>query len=143
MKTVPAASKPTYSAMVTKAIVELKEKKGSSRSSIMKYLVSNYKLDPATAQPLLNKTLAKLSTAGKAGSGCYKLSAEEKEAIKKVEKAALKKIAGAAKKSVDVPAKKAAGNKAKKGGVKESSGGAKKITTKAKVMKKVSKAAAR
>merc|ERR1719470_771806 len=105
----------------------------------MKYLVSNYKLDPATAQPLLNKTLAKLSTAGKlvpgaaagkAGSGCYKLSAEEKEAIKK---------------SVDVPAKKAAGKKAvvaKKEGVKKSSGGAKKTTTKAKVMKKVSKAAA-
>merc|ERR1719470_446281 len=134
MKTVPAASEPTYSATVTKAIVELKEKKGSSRSSIMKYLVSNYKLDPATAQPLLNKTLAKLSTAGKlvpgaaagkAGSGCYKLSSEEKEAIKKVEKAAQKKIA-----------------EAKKGGVKKSSGGAKKTTTKAKVMKKVSKAAA-
>ena len=30
--------KPTYAAMVTKAILELKEKKGSSRQSIMKRL---------------------------------------------------------------------------------------------------------
>ena len=45
MKTIAAGvSKPTYSAMVTKAIVELKEKKGSSRSSIMKYLIDNYKV---------------------------------------------------------------------------------------------------
>ena len=42
--TTAAVSKPTYSAMVTKAIVELKEKKGSSRSSIMKYLIANYKV---------------------------------------------------------------------------------------------------
>ena len=46
MKTVTATvAKPTYSAMVTKAIVELKEKKGSSRSSIMKYLIANYKVN--------------------------------------------------------------------------------------------------
>ena len=52
------------------------------------------------------------AVAGKTGAGCYKLSAEEKESIKKVEKAALKKMAEAAKKSSDVPAKKAAGKKA-------------------------------
>ena len=37
--------KPTYAAMVTKAILELKEKKGSSRQSIMKYLQGNYKVN--------------------------------------------------------------------------------------------------
>ena len=37
--------KPTYVAMVTKAILELKEKKGSSRHSIMKYLQGNYKVN--------------------------------------------------------------------------------------------------
>ena len=36
--------KLTYSAMITKAVLELKEKKGSSRQSIMKYLQSTYKV---------------------------------------------------------------------------------------------------
>ena len=39
------SDKPTYAAMVTKAIMELKEKKGSSRQSIMKYLQGNYKVN--------------------------------------------------------------------------------------------------
>jgi histone H1/5 len=48
-KIVFAASKtksgnPPYAIMVTKAIMELKEKKGSSRLSIMKYLQGNYKV---------------------------------------------------------------------------------------------------
>ena len=36
--------KLTYSAMITKAVLELKEKKGSSRQSIMKYLQGTYKV---------------------------------------------------------------------------------------------------
>ena len=36
--------KLTYYAMVTKAILELKKKKGSSRQSIMKYLQGTYKV---------------------------------------------------------------------------------------------------
>ena len=44
--------KPTYAAMVTKAILELKEKKGSSRQSIMKYLQGNYKVKILNLQVL-------------------------------------------------------------------------------------------
>ena len=36
--------KLTYSAMITKGVLELKEKKGSSRQSIMKYLQGTYKV---------------------------------------------------------------------------------------------------
>merc|ERR1712147_241794 len=75
--------KPTYAAMVTKAILELKEKKGSSRQSIMKYLQGNYKVDAASATLLMNKALKKMTTdgrlvagaqAGRTGAGCYKVS---------------------------------------------------------------------
>ena len=38
------AIKLTYSAMITKAVLELKEKKGSSRQLIMKYLQGTYKV---------------------------------------------------------------------------------------------------
>ena len=72
--------KPTYAAMVTKAILELKEKKGSSRQSIMKYLQGNYKVninrqcnctalitsltqvEAASATLLMNKALKKMTT---------------------------------------------------------------------------------
>lgn len=37
--------KLTYSAMVTKAITNLKEKKGSSRHAIMQYISAEYKVD--------------------------------------------------------------------------------------------------
>ena len=44
--------KPTYAAMVTNAILELKEKKGSSRQSIMTYLQGNYKVNnPVSFSP--------------------------------------------------------------------------------------------
>ena len=43
----PSAVKksPTYAAMVTKSIMELKEKKGSSRQSIMKHLQGSMKVN--------------------------------------------------------------------------------------------------
>jgi len=56
-----AASKATKSAalhhttavIVTKAIKELKEKKGSSLPAIKKYLAANYKVDPAKLAPFI------------------------------------------------------------------------------------------
>ena len=45
-KPIVAAKKgPTYAAMVTKAIQDLKEKKGSSRQSIMKHLQGTMKVN--------------------------------------------------------------------------------------------------
>jgi len=152
--------KPTYAAMVTKAILELKEKKGSSRQSIMKYLQGNYKVDAASATLLMNKALKKMTTdgrlvagaqAGKSGAGCYKVSMEERTRIKQMEKAAAKKLAAAEKGAVKkVSAKKPITSKkkvaAKSGGGKKKvvkTAGKKKAAPKktgTKVMKKVSKA---
>lgn len=39
-----APSHPTYSSMISKAIAELKERGGSSRSAILKYILAHYKL---------------------------------------------------------------------------------------------------
>jgi len=161
------SDKPTYAAMVTKAIMELKEKKGSSRQSIMKYLQGNYKVDAASSTLLMNKALKKMTTdgrlvagaqAGKSGAGCYKVSVEEKTRIKQVEKAAAKKLAAAEKGGVKkISAKKPSASK-KKVAAKSGAGkkkvakvaGKKKVVGKksapkksgTKVMKKVSKPSA-
>merc|ERR1711925_7169 len=145
---------------------ELKEKKGSSRQSIMKYLQGNYKVDAASSTLLMNKALKKMTTdgrlvagaqAGKSGAGCYKVSMEEKTRIKQVEKASAKKLAAAEKGAVKkVSTKKSTASKKK---APKSGGGKKKVVkaagkkkvvgkksvskkTGTKVMKKVSKAAA-
>ncbi|VDO44214.1 unnamed protein product [Haemonchus placei] len=39
-----AASHPTYSAMIRKSISELKDKSGSSKAAILKYMLAHYKL---------------------------------------------------------------------------------------------------
>eukprot|EP00092_Neocalanus_flemingeri_P060392 GFUD01072373.1.p1 GENE.GFUD01072373.1~~GFUD01072373.1.p1 ORF type:complete len:247 (-),score=60.00 GFUD01072373.1:116-856(-) len=167
-KTISAAKSgvsgnPTYSAMVTNAIIELKEKKGSSRHSILQYMIANFEVEKSAAQPLLNRAIKKMSTAGrlvpgalpgKNGAGSFKLSAEEAKSIKQAEKAALKKVAQAGKKVKE----SAKGTAAKKFAAKK--GAAKKTETKvsgvktaekskkvgvmkpgAKAMKKVSKVA--
>eukprot|EP00090_Calanus_glacialis_P000427 TRINITY_DN10253_c0_g1_i8.p1 TRINITY_DN10253_c0_g1~~TRINITY_DN10253_c0_g1_i8.p1 ORF type:complete len:226 (+),score=105.18 TRINITY_DN10253_c0_g1_i8:57-734(+) len=135
--------KPTYSAMVTKAILELKEKKGSSRQSIMKYLQGNYKVEAASAPLLMNKALKKMTTdgrlmagaqAGKTGAGCYKVSTEEKTKIKQMEKAAAKKLAAAEK----APGKKVSTKKSSAGKkVAVKTGAGKKKLVKAAAKKKV------
>lgn len=38
------SSHPTYGDMIRKAVSELKEKKGSSRAAILKYILQNYKV---------------------------------------------------------------------------------------------------
>lgn len=45
-----APSHPTYSAMIKKALVDLKERNGSSRTAISKYLTSHYKLGDSSNQ---------------------------------------------------------------------------------------------
>merc|ERR1712215_372325 len=91
--------------MVTAAITELKEGKGSSRQAILEYIMAKYEVDVAVAQPRLNKTLKKMTEVvagaktGTSGAGCYKLSPEFKLTVKKEHDASRKKEAAAVKKS--------------------------------------------
>merc|ERR1712002_407054 len=96
-KAMATASNPSYRTMITKALHATKERKGLSRPAIMKYMVGA-SIVPNTG--LLNKMLKKMSDegkvvpgadVGKSGSGCFKLSTEEKMRLLQVEKAALKK----------------------------------------------------
>merc|ERR1712142_279261 len=96
-KAMATASNPSYRTMITKALHATKERKGLSRPAIMKYMVGA-SIVPNTG--LLNKMLKKMSDEGKVvpgadvgkrGSGCFKLSTEEKMMLLQIEKAALKK----------------------------------------------------
>merc|ERR1739844_730613 len=141
---------PPYVKMVTDAIMKLKERKGSSRQAILKYVLSKYKVDVAVAQPRVNRTLKKLIEKGEliagakpglSGAGCYKLSQETKKALMKEDamaarKKGLKKDAGGKKSGAGKTVAKtsAKGNMAKK-----SAKGKKKIAIKAKVAIKIAK----
>ena len=79
-----APAHPTYKAMSVAAITALKDRTGSSRQAILKYIVANYKVgDAARAGKLLNAALKKAvaggalkmaAAAGKKNSGCYKVA---------------------------------------------------------------------
>lgn len=116
-------SHPKYSEMIAAALAGLKERTGSSRQAILKYITANYKLgDGANAHlKLALKTGVKKGTfkqaKGTGASGSFKLgekpkvakkAAKPKAAKPKVKKAAAKKPA--AKKPA---AKKPAAKKAK------------------------------
>merc|ERR1712240_620694 len=93
---------PSYRTMITNALHVTKDRKGLSRPAIMKYMVGA-SIVPNTG--LLNKMLKKMSDegkvvpgaeVGKSGSGCFKLSIEEKIRLLKIEKIRLLKIENAA-----------------------------------------------
>merc|ERR1712242_549047 len=107
---VPAAH-PKYSVMVAAAITALKDRSGSSRQAIAKYICANYKVDATkVATPLklaLKKglaagTLKAGGAAGKKGAGSFKIG-EKAKAVKKPKKAAKKP---ATKKAAKKPAAK-------------------------------------
>jgi len=90
--------------MVTSAIKELKEKKGSSLPAIKKYLASNYKVDPAKLAPFIRKFLKAavvngtiVQTKGTGASGHFKLPVAEVKAKKVVVSKEKKSIAKKAK----------------------------------------------
>lgn len=135
------ASRPPTSEMVTTAIKELKDHKGSSLQAIKKYIVATYKVDGEKVAPFIRRYLKAavssgvvVQTKGKGASGSFKLStdnskpkpkakvkrASSKPASKKdkIEKtttarkpAAAKKTA-AAKKAAESPKKQPAQKKA-------------------------------
>jgi histone H1/5 len=117
-----AATHPTTAVMVTAAIKELKEKKGSSLPAIKKYLAANYKVDSAKLAPFIRKFLKAavvkgllVQVKGTGASGHFKLAVEAKKPATK-KKAAAKKPAAkkpAAAKSAGTPKKRKAPKKAK------------------------------
>merc|ERR1712088_567245 len=130
-----AAAHPPFNKMIAAAIAGLKERGGSSRQSILKYVVANNKVDAKTAavnvrlglkRGLAKGTLKKARASGK-GAGKFRLGAVPKVKKPKKKKAAKKPAKKAAKK----PAKKAAKKPAKKAAPKKAKKAAKKPAKKA------------
>merc|ERR1712130_775079 len=84
------AAHPPYANMITAAIKGLKDKKGSSRQAILKYIVANNKVDATKAAVRVKLALRKMvvakkvvaAAAGKKGAGSFKLPAKEPKAKK-------------------------------------------------------------
>merc|ERR1719357_1604390 len=115
--------KPLYREMVVDAIVTQKERFGSSLSAIKNHLSSKYKIDIDQKAGALNRVLKKMreggvlvpgAPAGRKGSGCYKLSAEEKERRTVAQRAAAKKLKAQQKSTVGKVGSKAPKKIAKK-----------------------------
>jgi len=119
---------PTTAVMVTSAIKELKEKKGSSLPAIKKYLAANYKVDPAKLAPFIRKFLKAavtngtvVQTKGTGASGHFKLPVADvkpkKAVVAKKKKSIVKKVKAPGtpkKKKLPVAKKPATGEPAAK-----------------------------
>lgn len=119
------ATHPTYQVMVTAAITQLKERNGSSRQKIVKYVKDNYKVSDNFNVPLktcirrLIKSGQLVQVKGTGASGSFKLAKTDKKPVKKEAKkkpVAAKKPAAkkavAAKKPASASAKKTTAKKA-------------------------------
>merc|ERR1719234_2371825 len=135
--------------MVVDAIVTQKERLGSSLSAIKNHLSSKYKIDVNQKAGALNRVLKKMreagvlvpgAPAGRKGSGCYKLSAEEKERMTVAQRAAAKKLKaqqklGSGKVGSKAP-KKVAKKTVKKAPAKKASAAKRSATKRASLTKK-------
>merc|ERR1712080_182563 len=142
-KVAKPAAHPPFKAMILTAIKALKERGGSSRQAILKYIVANNKVDAAKAAGPLKLALRKALAAGTivkakdAGKGAGKFKAGKVEKPKKVAKAKKpkakkpKKVKKAKKPKAKKPAKKAAKKPAKKAAKKPAKKVAKKPAKKA------------
>ena len=131
------AAHPKYSVMIAAAITALKDRSGSSRQAILKYICANYKVDAAKAAVQIRLALKrgvakgalKMARESGKGAGSYKLvkvvkpkkekkakkpKAKKPKKVKKAKKPAAKKAKKPAKKAVKKPAKKAVKKPAKK-----------------------------
>ena len=115
-----AAAHPAFAVMVPAAITALKERNGSSRIAILKYICANYKVDATKAQVSVKKAIRKMSddkkivaggVAGKKGSGCFKLAVKAVAAKKPVAKKPVAKKPAAKKVVKKTAAKKPATKK--------------------------------
>merc|ERR1711915_1044081 len=86
------ATHPAYGAMILAAVKALKDRKGSSKAAILKYVLANYKVgDEKKASVRVKLALRKLGASGKlvqqkgtGASGSFKLPKTEKAAKPKV-----------------------------------------------------------
>ena len=106
-----APAHPPFTSMITDAVAALKDRKGTSRHAIKKYVKANFKVKAESVDTYINAALKKMVASEalvqlKTG-GSYKLA--KKPAAPKKPKA--KKVV--AKKAVKKPAKKTAAKKAK------------------------------
>ncbi|NP_999722.1 histone H1-delta [Strongylocentrotus purpuratus] len=149
------ASHPKYSDMIASALESLKEKKGSSRQAILKYVKANFTVGD-NANVHIKQALKRGVTSGQlrhvkgsGASGSFLLAektktpkkAAAKKATPKKKPAAKKTKKPAAKKATKKPAKKPAAKKkvAKPAAKKAAKPVAKKATPKKKVVKKAAK----
>merc|ERR1712088_799294 len=148
------AAHPKYSVMIAAAITALKDRTGSSRQAILKYICANYKVDAAKAGQHLRMALKagikkgtlKMAKESGKGAGCFKLVKVEKP--KKVKAVKPKKPAAKKAKKVVKPKKVAAKKaatpkkaKAAKKPAKKAPAKAKKPAAKPKAAKPAKKAA--
>merc|ERR1719311_1261978 len=135
--------------MVVDAIVTQKERLGSSLSAIKNHLSSKYKIDVDQKGGALNRMLKKMreegvlvpgAPAGRKGSGCFKLSAEEKERMIAAQRAAAKKLKAQQKSTLgkvgSKAPKKIAKKAVKKAPAKRASAAKKSATMKVSLAKK-------
>ncbi|XP_033116241.1 histone H1.1, embryonic-like [Anneissia japonica] len=143
------ASHPTYIEMITAAIGALKERNGSSRQAIAKYIQANYKVDAGNMNTHLKMALKRgvdsgklAQTKGTGASGSFKLNqaAAKADAAAKAKKEKAKKKAAADK---EKKAAKKATKKAKKPAAKKAKKPAKKTSKSPKKAKKSEKKAAK
>ena len=95
MTTKEASNHPTYAEMISSAITTLKDRTGSSRQAIAKFVYENYEVDADKAALHLNKALKKgvengyfkMARKSGKGAGSYKLVAKKKAAAAKKPKA--------------------------------------------------------
>merc|ERR1711936_766327 len=109
-----APSHPTYSVMITAAVGASKDRTGSSRQAILKYICANYKVDDKKAATQTRLALKRMTAGGELrmakdkgkGAGCYKLASEKPDKGVPAKKA--KKPAAASAKKVKVKVTKSA-----------------------------------
>ena len=111
---------PTFAVMIAAAITSMKERKGSSRQAIEKYICANYKVGPKFAGPL-KQALRKgveagtfIQTKGVGASGSFRVAKPEPAKKPAAKKPAAKKVVAkkpAAKKTVKKTTKKVAAKK--------------------------------
>merc|ERR1712114_24672 len=95
---VKKAEHPTYFEMIAAAITSMKDRRGSSRQAIRKYMLENYKVDSVKMTVPLRLSLrnglakGKLRYTRESGKGSYKLVPKEKEAKKPAVKKVVKKV---------------------------------------------------
>merc|ERR1712142_647376 len=113
---------PPFAVMIAAAITALKERGGSSRKAILKYIVANYKIaDAAKAQVRVKLAVRKMLAAKKLVpvKGSFKLAKVEKVKKPKKVKKVVKKEAKKPKKAKKVVKKKVAKKPAAKKAAKK------------------------